>query len=1009
MLLALCLSPLPLLHGGPNEKDTITSYAAIDERLVGEYLLSENAVWRYKVGTEEPLDEEPSEEDSYLDWTRLEYYDSDWQEGPGPLGYGVEGLGTVIEGMEGAATTVFMRYILDVYDPDQYEDVEFRCPVDDGYVFFINGEEQDRQHAGILLHVKNTETASSSRTIDRLPVPEDEMNGSLVAGPNPLAVIGLVHEDDKKTFEVRPQIYATFRKNEEEDRLRGKRVRKRLGGDRDEVLGHYLDARLHQRAGHHDEALRLFLAVAGADPEAPAPWNRAVECARARGGLAELAETFEDMIQDRGTATPALLDTYANLIIEDLGEDVTRIAGSCANLSATPTHGDFADALWTAEHVRAEQAMRIDCGADAGSGTNGSSWSRDRLHTYGKTETRGEGRVRIADRAMGEYEPLYRIPVPAGFYELRLTFLLDAKDEVDVLVNGVRSARTVKDGVISIPVRTHTNRLDIDLVARTAEKASIFGIEVRPMDSEGFAVLAERWLEERGPEDANALVQYAEAQLGLDDRVAALATFERAEILPGFSLEAADRLAVLRDSLLPSLLSYASADDMASRRRVEAARIADAAAEAASNEREKKYAMYLRARIDQLAGRLDDATITFEELAFSGGTDIEPYLRMAECLEQADLAPEAEDILRTALENDAPVTPALLRFWISMALDDMGRDPWDVVADLEQLPVELPEYFTVVPTSEDSPRPWQYFPRQPPTVKWSQTSFSARDWYEGHGALGWGSAPNTSLRLPWDGAVMYARTPFTLPSRKLLYPHARVSINDAGDVYLNGTVTCRLRGRTSGYDIVPMREGSFSKGDNFVGFYAFNLWDESHGDVGIVEPLGLLVWIQRALEEGALRINCGGSEYTDAQDEEWHGDRFFAHGTTIRVDPSEDSPAIQGTPDDELYRTQRRFSVRHSKASFYHLPLPNGKYAVTLHFAEADPRFEEPGKRQFGVELEDTLVLEAFDTTGELGYARAGARTFETTVEDGWLDIDFVHVKDKSFASISALEIRPVE
>ena len=1009
MLLALCLSSLTLLHGEPSEKDTITSYAAIDERLVGEYLLSEDAVWRYKVGTAEPLNEEPAGENSYLDWTQLEYYDSDWQEGPGPLGYGVEGLGTVIEGMEGAATTVFMRHILDVYDPAQYEDVEFRCPVDDGFVFFINGEEQDRQHAGILLHVQHTQTASSSRAIDRLPVPEDELNGSLQAGPNPLAVIGLVHENDKETFEIRPQIYTTFRKNEEEDRLRGKRVRKRLAGDRAEALGHYLDARLHQRAGRHGEALELFLAVAQADPEDPAPWKRAVECARVQGELSALAATIEERIRDRGTATPALLDTYTRLILEDLGQDVTRIAGSCEGLSDTPTHGDFADALWTAEHVRAEQALRIDCGAEAGRGTNGSSWSRDRLYTYGKTGERGGSGVRIAERAMGEYEPLYRIPVPAGCYELRLTFRLDPKDAVDVLVNDTRAVRMVKDGVISIPVRTYANRLDLDLVARTEEKASISGIEVRPMDSDEFAALAASWLELQGPEDAYALVQNAGAQLELDDRVAALASFEQAEPLSGFSPEAADRLAVLRDSLLPSLLSYASADDMATRRRAEAERIADAAAEAASSEREEAYAMYLRGRIDQLAGRLDDATITFEELAFSGGTDLEPYLRMAECLKQADLAPEAEDILRTALEGDAPVTPALLRFWISMALDELGRDPWDVVADLAQLPTELPEHFTVVPTSEECPRPWQYLPRQPPTVKWSQTSFSARDWNEGHGSLGWGSVPNTTVRLPWEGAVMYARTPFSLPGRKLLYPHARVSMNDAGDVYLNGTIACRLRGRTSGYDLLPMREGSFSKGDNFVGFYAFNIWDESHGDVGIVEPLGLLVRVHRALEEGVLRINCGGSDYTDSQGQQWHGDRFFGHGTTHRVAQGEDSPAIQGTSDDELYRTQRGFSVRHTKASFYHLPVPNGKYAVTLHFAEADPRFEEPGKRQFGVKLEDTSVLEAFDTAGELGYATAGARTFETIVEDGWLDLDFAHVKGKSFPSVSALEIRPVE
>ncbi len=998
------------LPGKPTPKDTVESYAAIDERLRGEYLLSDGAVWRYQVGLEEPINEEPSKKKPYLDWTKLEYYDSDWSEGTTPMGYGAEGLATTIEGMEGNATTVYMRHILDVYDPEMYEDVEFRCQIDDGYVFFVNGSEQDRQHAGILLHVTNETTASSPRTIDRLPIPEDEMNGALKAGPNPLALIGLVYKDDRESFQVRPRIYGTFRKNEEEDRLRGRRVRKRLAGDRLEPLNAYLDARLLQRLGRYQEATALFMQAARADAEELAPWQRQVECAQADGFQEALAKSFEATIK-AGVTSVALLDTYARLVLEDLGDQAARLARLADGAEELPSDGYFADGLWAAQRVLAEEPLRIDCGADTDRGSNGSTWSRDRLHTYGRpaAAAAGEGFVRVAERLMGQSRALYRIPVPAGFYDLRLSFQLEPSDAVDVLVNGVRARRTMREGNVSIPVRTHTNWLEIDLVARTDTKATIAGIEVWPVDAEGFQTLATSWLKERGNEDTYALVQRAEAHRGLDHPVEALAAYEQAEVIPGFSIEAREQLGALRDSLLPNLFTYASADDFAVRRSVDASFIARAANEAASNEREEFVALYLEGRIHQSAGRLDDATIIFEELAFSGNSDPEPFLRMAECLKEAALAPEAEDILRTAVESDVPITPAFLRLWISMALDDLDRDPWEVVADLAQLPVQLPEYFAVLPTSEEAPRAWRYLPRQPPTVLWSQTSFGALDWFDGLAPMGWGSVRDTSMQTTWEGAVMYARTPLNLPGKRLLYPHARVSMNDAGDVYLNGTVAHRLRGRTSGYDIVPMRKGNFQKGDNFVGFYAFNIWDQSNGDVGVVEPLGLLVWIQRTLAQGAIRINCGGSEYTDATGQLWHGDRFFAHGSNTFIVEGEDSPPIKDTDDDELYRSQRSFSTRHTKASFYHLPIPDGKYSVTMHFAESDPRFNEEDKRLFSVKLETVQVMENFDATKELGYATAGSRTFETTVTDGWLDIDFVHVKDKAFVSISALEILPVQ
>ncbi|MAB78825.1 MAG: hypothetical protein CMJ89_05660 [Planctomycetes bacterium] len=1000
-----------------DDKSPVTSYAEIDERFEGEYLVALGAVWRYLVGVAEPEGEKG-------DWTKIEFWDSDWKEGPSPLGYGAEGLATTIEGMEGEATTVYLRHILDMGDPAMYEYIELRCPIDDGYVFYVNGATQDRIHSGGGIFVAHDSQATTERKIERLPVPTSEMTFDLKPGPNPLAFIGLVHKDDQQSFEIRPQIYGRFRKNPDEDNLRKRQTRKRLAGDRIEFLDAYLEGVFLQRSGRAREAIDFFAKAANGDPQASEPWQRMIECARTAGSLAQVVEGLEDRIQ-MGLADLSLLNAWARAVLEDLGGSAAHIRTVVQKASNLPDNGYFADALWTAELMLADEPLRIDCGAAYDHGANGTTWSRDRLFTYGEVKRRGleswphsalgraEGVVRVADRKLGESQAMYHFPLTKGAYELRLSFNMDADNGLDVIVNGMRAIRALrgKNGLerISIPAHTHTNFLELDLVARTKKKASLAGVEVWPLGAECFEKLAGAWLEKSGSKDPYALVQQAEALLALDRTREALHTFEVAEAISGFTPAAGQRLQLLRENLLPHIYSYASADGFAKLLGQEASGLVKEAREVAGSDAEKAIALYLQGRIDQMAGRLDDATIAFEELAFSDSTGTEPFQRMAECLLSAALAPEAEDIVHSAIESKVEITPAFLRFWISLALNGLDRDPWDVVADLAELPLNLPEYSVVVPTSENSPQPWQYLNSQPPTVKWSQTSFGAVGWFDGAGGLGWGSSLQSNVRTPWENQVIYARTGFSLPGNRLLFPHARIALNDGGDIYLNGAISHRVNGRTKGYDTVPMRKGSFQKGENFIGIYGVNVRGEAYADCGIVEPLGLLVWVLRTLEKGPLRLNCGGVEYKDSRGNLWHGDRFFGHGVRWYSAESEQSPRIEWTEDDELYRSQRAYPTRHKKAASYQIPVPDGKYSVTMHFAESDPRFKEAEKRQFGVKLEGDVVLEKWDPLAELGFARATSQTFETEVTDDWLDIDFVHVKDRSLPSISALEIQRID
>ena len=103
--------------------------------------------------------------------------------------------------------------------------------------------------------------------------------------------------------------------------------------------------------------------------------------------------------------------------------------------------------------------------------------------------------------------------------------------------------------------------------------------------------------------------------------------------------------------------------------------------------------------------------------------------------------------------------------------------------------------------------------------------------------------------------------------------------------------------------------------------------------------------------------------------------------------------------DHGLYRTDRWFSEDEVLPPAYRLPLPRGSYLVTLHFAELG--FRAPGRRRFDVRLEGTEVLKDHDPITKGGYAAADPERFRSDVEDGMLDIEFVHrVEDPAICAI---------
>jgi len=163
-------------------------------------------------------------------------------------------------------------------------------------------------------------------------------------------------------------------------------------------------------------------------------------------------------------------------------------------------------------------------------------------------------------------------------------------------------------------------------------------------------------------------------------------------------------------------------------------------------------------------------------------------------------------------------------------------------------------------------------------------------------------------------------------------------------------------------------------------------------------PAGL--WLPALLLGGAalvaapaqlpLRVNAGGGAVVDARGQTWLEDSYYSGGFTYAA-PN----AIAGTGTPALYQTERAglFS--------YQIPLPPGRYQVTLHFAEI--YYKNQGKRVFSVNAEGVPSVVALDIVAAAGPNAANAASFEVEVSDGVLSLDFVPMVENP--KLSALEV----
>lgn len=134
-----------------------------------------------------------------------------------------------------------------------------------------------------------------------------------------------------------------------------------------------------------------------------------------------------------------------------------------------------------------------------------------------------------------------------------------------------------------------------------------------------------------------------------------------------------------------------------------------------------------------------------------------------------------------------------------------------------------------------------------------------------------------------------------------------------------------------------------------------------------------------------IRVNAGGSAYTDAASQVWNADMGFNAGNIAAT-----GATIAGTSDQPLYQTQRWDPVGVPELE-YAFAVPSGSYQVKLHFAESWSGAYFVGGRVFSVQLEGATVLSNLDVFAEVGANSALMKTLTTSVNDGFLNIGFLH------------------
>jgi hypothetical protein len=150
-----------------------------------------------------------------------------------------------------------------------------------------------------------------------------------------------------------------------------------------------------------------------------------------------------------------------------------------------------------------------------------------------------------------------------------------------------------------------------------------------------------------------------------------------------------------------------------------------------------------------------------------------------------------------------------------------------------------------------------------------------------------------------------------------------------------------------------------------------------------------------------LRISARKTPYVDVEGKYWSPDDFYFGGKTAPYQAT-----VIGAPDPGVFPAERYGDFE------YAIPVPEGKYRVTLYFAETWFGSGQYGKgaagsRSFDVFINHEPVLRAFDLLAQGPPNQLIKRTFEhvTPNQQGKIRVDLV--SRTNYATLRGIEVAP--
>ncbi|MBI4606370.1 MAG: tetratricopeptide repeat protein [Planctomycetes bacterium] len=483
-------------------------------------VIADGDEWRYSRGVEEPP----------ADWFEDAFDDASWERGPAPFATPAASFArTVLGEMQGRFTSLYIRrrFTLEGALP---ENLVLAVRADDAFVAYLNGVEVGRRSVKGE-RPPHDATAEEEYWNPLLPWRIPLKPGGMRAGENLLAIHGINYSRRDADF----FLSAALEAGPPDEAERAMNARGLLDGLReaakpgDEEMLTYLEGRVLQLAGRHDEAAAKLQALVDAGPAAAEPVSRLAECLRSAGAAAESEgllrsaleaclpprEVWEEWLDivlvDLQWSPAAILQRFpaaaAGTEGPDAGREDSAAIGSAWRPRGSGTEGLDAgreDVLWLLTALGTSGTLRIDCGSQRDLVVPaGQRWSRDRFFRSGLgvdlfklkgKRLQGDlSEVCWTERYFLEQEaeiPAYAIPLPPGTYKVTLHlgegwFEEKGKRRFDVLLEGKEEATDyeplgagfgvpaaftrvvdVNDGVLDVAFR------------RRLENPNILGLEV---------------------------------------------------------------------------------------------------------------------------------------------------------------------------------------------------------------------------------------------------------------------------------------------------------------------------------------------------------------------------------------------------------------------------------------------------------------------------------------------------------------------------------------------------